>query len=255
MRPGAASGIGKATKELLEQRGQRVIGVDLHDADVEADLSTAPGRVALAEGVRRLSGGSIDAVFAVAGLATPSSATVAVNFFGTVATLDGLRPLLLDSPSPRAVLVSSMAALMPSDEELVGLLSAADEAGALARAEVLAKEPATTGTLIYASTKLGLSRWVRREAATQRWAGSGVPLNAVAPGIIATPMTADLISTEQGREVLLQNVPMPLNGIADPIVVARLLAWLGSEENTHVCGQIIYVDGGSDVVLRGDAVW
>ncbi|WP_308196829.1 SDR family oxidoreductase [Sinomonas terrae] len=112
-----------------------------------------------------------------------------------------------------------------------------------------------TGTLIYASTKLGLSRWVRREAANQRWAGSGIPLNAVAPGIIATPMTADLISTEQGREVLLQNVPMPLNGIADPIVVARLLAWLGSEENTHVCGQIIYVDGGSDVVLRGDAVW
>ncbi|MCH6469726.1 SDR family oxidoreductase [Sinomonas sp. 5-5] len=96
---------------------------------------------------------------------------------------------------------------------------------------------------------------MRREAANQRWAGSGIPLNAVAPGIIATPMTADLISTEQGREVLLQNVPMPLNGIADPIVVARLLAWLGSEENTHVCGQIIYVDGGSDVVLRGDAVW
>ncbi|KHL04956.1 SDR family oxidoreductase [Sinomonas humi] len=252
---GAASGIGKATKELLEQRGERVIGVDLHDADVEADLSTAHGRLALVDSVRKLSGGSIDAVFAVAGLAAPTSATVAVNFFGTVATLDGLRPLLLGSPSPRAVLVSSMAALMPSDEELVGLLSAADEAGALARAEVLAKEPATTGALIYASTKLGLSRWVRREAATQRWAGSGIPLNAVAPGIIATPMTADFISTEQGREALLQSVPMPLNGIADPIVVARLLAWLGGEENTHVCGQIIYVDGGSDVVLRGDAVW
>jgi hypothetical protein len=30
---------------------------------------------------------------------------------------------------------------------------------------------------------------------------------------------------------------MPLNGIAEPIVVARLLAWLGSEENSHLCGR------------------
>lgn len=38
---GAASGIGKATKDLLEQRGERVIGVDIHDAEVVVDLSTA----------------------------------------------------------------------------------------------------------------------------------------------------------------------------------------------------------------------
>ncbi len=38
---GAASGIGKATKELLESRGERVIGVDIHDADIIVDLTTA----------------------------------------------------------------------------------------------------------------------------------------------------------------------------------------------------------------------
>lgn len=126
---------------------------------------------------------------------------------------------------------------------------------ALARAEVLAEEPETTGALLYASTKLALSQWVRRQAATPQWAGAGIPLNAVAPGIIATPMTAGLTATAQGREALLKMVPMPLNGIAEPLVVARLLAWLGGEENTHVCGQIVYVDGGSDAVLRGDSVW
>lgn len=94
-----------------------------------------------------------------------------------------------------------------------------------------------------------------RHAAGPEWAGAGIPLNVVAPGIIATPMTADLIATEQGREALLRMVPMPLNGVAEPVVVARLLAWLGSEENTHLCGQVIYVDGGSDVVLRGDSTW
>ena len=48
---------------------------------------------------------------------------------------------------------------------------------------------------------------------------------------------------------------MPLGGFAEPIVVARLLAWLASEDNTHLCGQVVFVDGGSDVVIRGDSVW
>ncbi|MGN6442458.1 MAG: SDR family oxidoreductase [Arthrobacter sp.] len=251
---GAASGIGKATKELLEQRGERVIGVDLHDAEVIADLANTEGRAALVDAVRKVSGGTIDAIYANAGLSSAAPPTVAVNFFGAVATLEKLRPLLRGSEAPRAVVVSSMAALMASDAELVALLTAGDEPAAMARAEVLAKEPATGG-LIYCSTKLALSRWVRRMAATADWAGAGIPLNAVAPGIIATPMTADMIDTEQERESLLKVVPMPLNGIAEPIVVARLLAWLNSEENTHLCGQIVYVDGGSDAVLRGDSVW
>ncbi|MFC4395628.1 SDR family oxidoreductase [Arthrobacter sedimenti] len=251
---GAASGIGKATKELLEQRGERVIGVDLHDAEVVADLASAEGRAALVDAVRKVSGGRIDAIYANAGLASAAPPTVAVNFFGAIATLEKLRPLLKGSDAPRAVVVSSMAALMASDEELVGRLTAGDEQAAMARAEVLAKEP-TTGGLIYCSTKLALSRWVRRQAATADWAGAGIPLNAVAPGIIATPMTAEMIDTEQERESLLKVVPMPLNGIAEPVVVARLLAWLNSVENTHLCGQIVYVDGGSDVVLRGDSVW
>ena len=252
---GAASGIGKATKELLEQRGERTIGVDIHDAEVVADLSTAEGRTALVDAVRKASGGGIDAVYAVAGLALPAPATVAVNYFGTVATLEGLRPLLAGSAAPRAVAVSSMAALLGSDGELVSLLTAGDEPAAMARAEVMTKELATMGQLIYASTKLALSRWVRRRAATAEWAGAGIPLNAVAPGVIATPMTSNLIATEEARASLLKVVPMPLNGIAEPIVVARLLAWLNSEENTHLCGQIVYVDGGSDVVIRGDSVW
>lgn len=251
---GSASGIGKATKELLEARGERVVGVDLHDADVIADLSTPAGRSAVVDGVRVLTRGTIDAVYAIAGLDTPTVATAAVNFFGTIATLEGLRPLLLDSSAPRAVVVSSMAAIFPIDEELLAEFSAGDETAALARAEVLAKG-AETGNLIYTSAKRALSRWVRLRAAGAEWAGAGIPLNAVAPGIIDTPMTAELIATPEGREALLKSVPMPLNGIAEPVVVARLLAWLGGEENTHVCGQIVYVDGGSDVVLRGDSVW
>ena len=41
---GSASGIGRATLRFLEQRGDRVIGVDLHDAEIIADLITPAGR-------------------------------------------------------------------------------------------------------------------------------------------------------------------------------------------------------------------
>lgn len=252
---GAASGIGLATKKLLEERGDRVIGVDLHDADVVVDLTTDEGRRDLVIEVARLADGPIDAVHAVAGIAHPVAATVAVNFFGAVATLDGLRPLLAGSPAPRAVAVSSMASLLPLDDELVALLGSQNEPSAMARAEALARDPETTGGLIYSSTKKALAQWVRRQSVAPEWAGAGIPLNAIAPGIIATPMVEDMIVTEEQRAGLLKNAPMPLGGIAPPLVVARLLAWLTSEENTHLCGQVVFVDGGSDVLLRGDSTW
>ena len=92
---GAASGIGAATARYLRERGGRVIACDLHDADVIADLTTIEGRAELVDGVTRLSGGSIDAIVANAG-GGPAETMLALNFFGAVATLEGLRPLLAD---------------------------------------------------------------------------------------------------------------------------------------------------------------
>ena len=135
---GSASGIGLATKQLLIEQGHRVIGVDIADAEVTVDLGTAEGRSRLVDEVAAHSGGTVDAVLAIAGLASPTVATAAVNYFGTVATLEGLRPLLLGSAAPRAVAVSSMAALFPPDDELLDAFTAMDEPAALARAEVLA---------------------------------------------------------------------------------------------------------------------
>ncbi|WP_439564710.1 SDR family oxidoreductase [Microcella sp.] len=250
---GAASGIGAATAALLTGQGHRVIGVDLHDADITADLTTHEGRAALVRHVTELSGGRIDAVVANAGLATESTATVAVNYFGALATLEGLRPLLSGADAPRAVATASMASLFPVDDELVDACLAHDEPAALHRAQQLLDEG--KGGLIYGSTKRALVRWIRRNAATPEWAGAGIPLNAVAPGIIRTPMTDSFTATEESSKAILEMVPMPLNGIADPAVVANLLGFLTSVENSHLCGQIVFVDGGSDVVIRGDSTF
>jgi NAD(P)-dependent dehydrogenase (short-subunit alcohol dehydrogenase family) len=68
---GAASGIGKTTAELLRINGDTVIGVDLAGSDISVDLTTAEGRAALVEEVSRISGGTIDGILAIAGLAAP----------------------------------------------------------------------------------------------------------------------------------------------------------------------------------------
>src|SRR4051812_19545561 len=108
---GSASGMGAATKARLEADGQRVIGVDIRDADVVADLATASGRETAIEAITQRSGGAIDGVVTWAGIAgltdVPGSALVSVNYFGSVVLLDALRPLLANGERPAAVAISS----------------------------------------------------------------------------------------------------------------------------------------------------
>lgn len=96
---------------------------------------------------------------------------------------------------------------------------------------------------------------MRREAPKEQWAGAGIPVNAVGPGTVVTPMTKDLLATPQGTALVDTMVPMPLNYHQSPESIANLLLWLTSVENTHCCGQTIYCDGGTDTVLRGDDIW
>ena len=147
-----------------------------------------------------------------------------------------------------------MASLFPPDVALVDALTAGDEDAALKRGAELAADPVLANQ-IYGTTKQALAKWIRRNAPTPEWAGAGIPLNAIAPGVVATPMTSSLTATEEARKALLEQVPMPLNGIFDPRDVAYLLCWLTSEENAHLCGQVVFIDGGSDAVIRGDSTW
>ena len=252
---GAASGIGAATSKILKNAGHTVIGVDLENSDVNADLSTALGRHDSAAAVVDLSQGKIDAVIACAGLAHPIARTVSVNYFGVTEFLFALLPTLTRSSAPRVAITSSMASLMPNSIELVAAMCADDEAKALEIAQGLVDAGGGAEQLIYGSTKRAISRWVRRESIRPRWAGAGIPLNAVGPGIVKTPMVADMISTKEARDAISAMVPMPLNGYMEPEAVASLLIWLTSPENTHTTGQTIYIDGGSDVALRGENIW
>ncbi|RRJ86239.1 SDR family oxidoreductase [Gulosibacter macacae] len=250
---GAGSGIGLATANLLRAGGETVIGVDLKGADVTGDLGTPEGRKQAVTDVLEAAGGKVDAVIACAGISHPIPATAAVNYFGMTEFLEGLRPALAESSAPRAALVSSMSSLQPNFPPLVDALLANDETKALELAGELANhENPQMGSLIYASSKRAISRWVRQQSVTPEWAGAGIPLNAVAPGVVTTPMTADLLADAQTTAFVDAVVPMPLNYHQPPESIAKLLIWLTSVDNTHCAGQTIYCDGGADVVLRGE---
>lgn len=252
---GAASGIGAASSALLKERGTRVIGIDLHDSDIDADLSTPAGRKDAAARAIKLSGGKIDAVIPCAGLMRANIQTVSVNFFGVTEFLTELLPTLKNSSSPRVAMPSSVASLLPNSPELVEAMLSGHESNALKIAQGLVDKSREDAGLIYGSTKRALSRWVRRESIKPEWAGAGIPINAVGPGIVETPMVGKLLATEESRAATDALIPMPLNHHLQPRQVAYLLAWLTSEENSHVTGQTIYIDGGSDALLRGDDIW
>lgn len=242
---GSAGGIGAATAEKLEAAGHRVIGVDVRDAEVVADLATVGGRAAMVDAVTAASGGVIDGLVAGAGVqGTPGELTVSVNYFGAVATLDGLRPLLAEGGA--AVAISSNSATMPAalPADVIAACLAGDEAEARRLAE-----PDAGGLSSYPASKLALARWVRRQAITADWIGAGRRLNAIAPGFCATPMTTDIADFVMS---LGDVYPIPAGRAGTAEEVAALLVFLLGPDAGFFCGSFITMDGGTEAALRAD---
>ena len=243
--------MGAATKVRLEAAGERVIGVDLRDADVVADLGTADGRASAIAAVTDLSGGTIDGAVTWAGLPglteRPGSLLASVNYFGTVVLLDGLRPLLANGDRPAALAISSNSTTCQPGVPMgvVERCLAGDEPGARAAAD------AASSLATYPATKTALARWVRRNAPTEAWAGAGITLNAIAPGAVETPL---LQASRNDPTVghLLDAFPIPIGrkGTADEL--AAFVQFLLGPDARFFCGSLLFCDGGTDALLRAD---
>lgn len=248
---GSASGMGAATRARLEAAGERVIGVDLRDADITADLGTAEGRAAAIAGVEEASGGVIDGLVTWAGLPglteRPGSLLVSVNYFGTVVLLDGLRPLLAKGDRPAAVAISSNSTTIQPDVPLrvTEACLAGDEDAARAAGD-------EAGSLnVYPAGKLAIARWVRRNAPA--WAEDGITLNAVAPGAVETPL---LNASRQDPTVgsMVDMLPIPVGRAGTAEEIAAFVQFLLGPDARFFCGSVLFVDGGTDALLRPDAV-
>ena len=94
------------------------------------------------------------------------------------------------------------------------------------------------GQANYSASKAGLIGLTKTTA--KELAGKNVRANAVAPGFIATEMTDAL--PQQAKDVALQMIPLKRMG--QPADVAKLVAFLASDDSSYITGQVISVDGG-----------
>lgn len=251
---GSASGIGAAAREILEAGGSEVIGIDLRGAEIVADLSTPEGREkAISETLERTDE-SLDGLVTAAGIGPPNDPhkILSVNCFGTLTLLEGLREALAISEGiAKVVAISSNSTTTVPDipAELVAMCLAGDEQGAL---DLLDGYGEAAQNYAYAGGKTAVARFVRRNAPTEAWAGSGIRLNAIAPGATLTPLLqAGLDSDEFGP--MIKAFPVPTGGFGTPHQIAAWIAHMMSEDADFLCGSVIFVDGGSDAIVRPDS--
>lgn len=96
----------------------------------------------------------------------------------------------------------------------------------------------SAGQVNYSATKsalVGMARSITRELG-----GRGITANVVAPGFIDTDMTAELSETLQDE----YKKKIPAGRFAAPSEVAKVVAWLSSDDAAYISGAVIPVDGG-----------
>ena len=248
---GVASGIGAATAARLAAAGDRVIGVDRHNADITCDLATPEGRRVAIDGVAERSGGALDGLVTCAGLGgatgRPGSLLVSVNYFGTVDLLEGLQPALARGAEPAAVAISSNSTTVQPgwSPALVEACLAGDEGGARSLADE------ADSMMAYPATKVAVARWVRRHAPTAAWASADIRLNAIAPGLTETPLVHET-RNDPVLGALIEQFPIPIGRAGQPGEIAALIVFLLGPDARFFCGSVVWVDGGSDALFRAD---
>lgn len=232
---GAAGGLGSALMSALQEWDCRVVGIDLPAAAgsgpdtgplIGADLADADSaREAVAAGVERL-GGLDCLVGAAANVATlhradrfPAQAfrdDVAANLLSQFWTAQAAYPALVASRWSSIVMVSSIGAL----DGLPGQAS-------------------------YAASKAGVLGLVRTLAA--EWASRRIRVNAVVPGLIATPKVMAMSRSVQDRVVasVAQKRLVPVSEVVASI------AFLMSPAAAAITGQSLRVDGGAGINMVG----
>jgi 3-oxoacyl-[acyl-carrier protein] reductase len=235
---GASRGIGRASALALAGAGAEVL-VHYNRGEVEAesaveqirdaggraeavggDLSTPDGAHALAGEVRRLIGPRLDILAANAGIT--KSATIEET---TVEDFDRLFAVNVRAPF---FLVQQLLPLLGEGSSVILLSSGA--------ARIVLGDIAA-----YAATKGAIETLTLHFAAAL--GPRGIRVNAVAPGVVQTDMSADFTQSEKARRQVLER--QALQRLAEPDDIASAVAFLASDDARWITGHSLHVDGGS----------
>lgn len=216
---GGASGIGAAIAHALAADGCRVVVADLAtaDADVAVDVTEEESVSAMFDGVVA-SHGRIDVVVNSAGVST----------LGLITDLDAAEwRRVVDVCLTGAFLVIKHAGRRLAAGGSVISLSSLN-----------ARQPGA-GLAPYCAAKAGLS--MLTEVAALELAPRGVRVNAIAPGLVVTPLTAPAMDIPGIEDDYLENTPLGRAGtpeeIADAAVYLASAAW--------VTGEVLDINGGA----------
>jgi NAD(P)-dependent dehydrogenase (short-subunit alcohol dehydrogenase family) len=250
---GAASGMGRAAADRLRADGHRVIGVDLHETEVVADLSTAQGRSTAAAEVLALANGQLDGAILAAGVGPRPGAQnvptiMSVNYLGVVELLEVWRPALAAAGSAKVVVVgSNSATTMPMIPGRAVRALLRRDVDAAVRAVRMFRSAAPA--MAYGASKIALMRWVRLTAVQQQWSGVGIRLNAIAPGAVDTPLLGEQLASPREAKAVT-SFPVPIGGFGDAHHLGDWMRFMVSDTADFLCGSVIFVDGGSDAYFR-----
>lgn len=232
---GAGRGIGKAIAELLATKGHHVICVSRSAASCGAVSDAINASGGSAESLA-LDVADKEAVKAACEqlLETHSNIDILVNNAGI--TRDGLL-FRMSEDDWEDVISTNLSSCYTFVKYLARPMTRKRWGRIINMASVIGLT-GNAGQANYAAAKAGMIGLTKSLA--KEFAARNVTVNAIAPGFIATDMTAEL--NEKQQEAIVGMIPMKRMGAAADI--AHATAFLASDEAGYITGQVITVDGG-----------
>jgi NAD(P)-dependent dehydrogenase (short-subunit alcohol dehydrogenase family) len=239
---GGGSGIGAACARLLAAEGASVAILDRDAATatgVASEITGAGGRAA-AWTVDVGDEGSVhDAIHAAA--AALSQPAILVTAAGIFHGPDLAMPHEVTLDDFLTVLrVNLVGTFLTVKHALPHLVEGGGSVVTIASTAALRGHGVGSG---YSASKGGVDAFTRLLAV--RYGPHGVRANCVCPGGTDTPMTAGIFAGPEARERAARAVP--LGTWATPEQIASVVAFLASDDASHVTGQTITVDGGATI--------